>query len=146
MEELLRDVQRRESIGVLSSGIAHDFNNLLTVMMGMANALQAIESAAELTRQILAYSGKGKFQLVTIDFGAEVRNHARLFTVSMPEMSGKQISEALHAIDPDVRIVVSSGYSEQDARKKMGAEQVAGFLQKPYTIQALLTQVRDAMR
>jgi PAS domain S-box-containing protein len=100
IEFLQRDIQRREAVGVLSAGIAHDFNNLLAVMMGnvslaqmqlpehhpvfkyMGQTLTAIESAAELTRQILAYSGKGKFQIRTIDMTAEVRTHATLFANS----------------------------------------------------------------
>jgi PAS domain S-box-containing protein len=103
MEEFLRDIQRREAVGILSSGIAHDFNNLLAVMMGnisfaqtqlpaqhpvhknLGQALKAIESAAELTRQILAYSGKGKFQIRTIDVGEEIRTHAGVFTATMPK-------------------------------------------------------------
>jgi two-component system, cell cycle sensor histidine kinase and response regulator CckA len=103
MEQLLRDIQRRESIGVLSSGIAHDFNNLLGVMMGhvslartklqdphpatsnMEKALTAMENAAELTKQILAYSGKGKFQYVTIDLRAEIEEYISLFSVSKPK-------------------------------------------------------------
>jgi PAS domain S-box-containing protein len=101
MEQLLRDVQRREAIGVLSSGIAHDFNNHLAVMMGnvslalvhlpprhparinMQQALSAMETAAELTRQMLAYSGKGKNQILTIDLGAEIKQHVSLFEVSI---------------------------------------------------------------
>jgi two-component system, cell cycle sensor histidine kinase and response regulator CckA len=102
-EQLLHDVQRRESIGVLSSGIAHDFNNLLGIMMGnvslaqtslsehhpaftnLTKALSAMERAAELTRQILAYSGKGKFHIRTIDIAALVREHVSLFNISLPK-------------------------------------------------------------
>jgi signal transduction histidine kinase/CheY-like chemotaxis protein len=103
MENLLRDVQRREAIGVLSSGLAHDFNNLLTVMLGNVSFIQtqlpldhplykhlvqtvtAIETAADLTRQILAYSGKGKFQIKIIDLVSEVENSVNLFSVSIPK-------------------------------------------------------------
>ncbi len=100
-EQLLRDMQRRESIGILSGGIAHDFNNLLGSMMGnislaqaqlpadhlavknMENALTAIERAAKLTQQMLAYSGKGKFQIYTMDLAAMVDEHVGLFNVSL---------------------------------------------------------------
>ncbi|HLP16414.1 MAG TPA: PAS domain S-box protein, partial [Bacteroidota bacterium] len=102
-EQLLRDTQRRESLGVLSSGIAHDFNNLLGIMLGnislaqshlppahaamnnIEKALTAMERAAELTKQMLAYSGKGKFQIRTIDLVAVVKEHASLFDVSLPK-------------------------------------------------------------
>ncbi|HLP14838.1 MAG TPA: response regulator, partial [Bacteroidota bacterium] len=86
-----------------SSGIAHDFNNLLGIMLGnislaqshlppahaamnnIEKALTAMERAAELTKQMLAYSGKGKFQVRTIDLVAVVKEHASLFNVSLPK-------------------------------------------------------------
>src|SRR6185436_18377830 len=87
-EERLQHTQKLETIGVLAGGIAHDFNNLLTGILGNASLLQdelsasapqqelvsqilqASESAANLTRQILAYSGKGRFLLEPVDLSA----------------------------------------------------------------------------
>ncbi len=79
LETQLQHTQKLESLGVLAGGIAHDFNNLLTGMLGHASlagmqldgdspvrhSLGQIELAAqrasELTRQLLAYAGKGRF-------------------------------------------------------------------------------------
>ncbi|MCA9247035.1 MAG: PAS domain S-box protein [Planctomycetales bacterium] len=78
LESQMLHSQKLESLGVLAGGIAHDFNNLLTVMLGYASVVRSqlpadsaaapmvleIEKAgrraADLTRQMLAYAGKGK--------------------------------------------------------------------------------------
>lgn len=84
MERKLLHTQKLESLGVLAGGIAHDFNNLLMAVLGHADlALSEISSAspikpqleeiitasrraADLCRQMLAYSGKGRFVLEKI--------------------------------------------------------------------------------
>ncbi len=81
----LEHVQRLESLGVLAGGVAHDFNNLLTGIIGNASLatytlesehaaqpmlkdiLRAGERAAALTKQLLAYAGKGRFLATLID-------------------------------------------------------------------------------
>ncbi len=97
-EERLRQAQKLESIGLLAGGIAHDFNNLLTVIMGNADSvlrdhpsmveiqhiMSASERAAQLTRQLLAYAGKGQFVARKFDLNDLVSNSAQLLSASIP--------------------------------------------------------------
>jgi PAS domain S-box-containing protein len=100
-----RHVQKLESIGVLAGGIAHDFNNLLHVVLGNADialsqlpkgmpAREPIEEvvratlrAADLTRQLLAYSGKGAFVIRPIDLSSEVRDMATLLRTAISKQA-----------------------------------------------------------
>jgi PAS domain S-box-containing protein len=100
IEERQRHTQKLETIGVLAGGIAHDFNNLLTSILGNASMLQmdpalgpnsrltaiieAGDAAAALTRQLLAYAGKGRFQITDFDVSRLVRSSAELIRVSIP--------------------------------------------------------------
>jgi len=55
-----------------------------------------------------------------------------LLDMTMPELDGRETYRELAAIRPDVRVVLTSGYSEQEAFSEWGGEGLAGFLQKPY--------------
>jgi len=100
-EARLRDTQRLESLGVLAGGIAHDFNNLLMGVLGNASlaladlqpgaaahgavqdVIASARRAADLTRQLLAYSGRGKFVLERLDLSALVRESAQLLSAAI---------------------------------------------------------------
>jgi DNA-binding NtrC family response regulator len=64
-----------------------------------------------------------------------------LLDLSMPVMNGEQTFLALRQIDPDVPVVLSSGYHQQDAMRYVNQPNI-GFLQKPYTWDGLVEGIR----
>jgi len=101
MEKQLLHTQKLESLGVLAGGIAHDFNNLLMAIIGNADLAlmrvnkespvidnlhkieQAAARAADLAKQMLAYSGKGKFVLENIDLNILLEEMLHMLEVSI---------------------------------------------------------------
>ena len=101
LETRMLEAQRRESLGLLAGGIAHDFNNLLTGVLGSASLgleqlddevalrehLQAIQVAAErgadLTQQMLAYSGRGSVVTRTEDLSTIVTETSQLIRAAL---------------------------------------------------------------
>ena len=101
LEAQILHAQKLESLGVLAGGIAHDFNNLLMAILGNADLAlmdlshvspvhenlmeikKASQRAAELARQMLAYSGKGKFVIELLDMSEVVEEMARILEVSV---------------------------------------------------------------
>ncbi len=100
-EKQLLHAQKLESLGVLAGGIAHDFNNLLMAIMGNADLAlmrlnpespavdnlkrieQASARAADLAKQMLAYSGKGKFVVEHLDMSRLLEEMLHMLEVSI---------------------------------------------------------------
>ena len=121
LNERLQQTHKLESLGVLAGGIAHDFNNLLTGILGNAslaledlgpehparaslqNVVSTAERAAVLTRQLLAYAGKGRFVIQPLDLSALVREIGSLLETSMPRTVrlDLRLNQALPPIEGD---------------------------------------------
>ena len=105
LDRKVRETQKLESLGVLAGGIAHDFNNLLTTILGNASLAEmdvapgsptsecltqiteASLRAADLCKQMLAYSGRGRFVVQTLDLGQLVEQTAQMLQISISKKS-----------------------------------------------------------
>ena len=101
LDRKMQETQKLESLGVLAGGIAHDFNNLLTSILGNASIAQielpagssvqdcleqiteASLRAADLCKQMLAYSGRGRFIVQKLDLGQLVEQTAQMLQISI---------------------------------------------------------------
>jgi PAS domain S-box-containing protein len=119
--------QKLESLGVLAGGVAHDFNNLLTGILGNASlvadslhpanpnhrilleCIQAAERAAQLTRQLLAYAGKGRFVIEPINLSVLVREISTLIQTSIP----RKVQVRLNLADNVPRVDADAGQIQQ---------------------------------
>ena len=107
---------RSASLSVLAGGIAHDFNNLLVGIMGnldlarysdalprdtvlhLSAAMQAAERAAELCRQLLAFSGRGPSRFETVDVNTRIRRISHLLIGSLPRHAALVLDLAEEAL------------------------------------------------
>jgi len=105
LEEELRQAQKMDAIGQLAGGVAHDFNNLLTIITSYSElALDAVDKgssleaklqeillaarrAAELTRQLLAFSRKQPQALRVVDLNEVIASIAK----TLPRLIGEDI-------------------------------------------------------
>ncbi len=68
-----------------------------------------------------------------------------ILDLTMPHLDGEACFRELRLIRPDVKVILSSGYNEQDVVNRFAGKGLAGFIQKPYTSQELLAKMRDAL-
>ena len=71
---------------------------------------------------------------------------AVLLDLTMPVMSGEEALQHIQQIRPDVPVVLSSGFSEIEARQRFRKTGLAGFLRKPYTATALAKRIKQAVK
>jgi len=121
IETHLQQTQKLESLGVLAGGIAHDFNNLLMAVLGNVDLalmelpetspvrknLAEIEAvsrrAADLCRQMLAYSGKGQIAVKALNLNESIREVSHMLGLSVSKKVSLQFvfADALPPVQAD---------------------------------------------
>ncbi len=119
-EAKLQYIERMEAIGTLAGGIAHDFNNLMMGMQGnislilydadsshpyyekLKNIEKLIQSGSELTRQLLGYARKGKYEVKPINLNQIVKYNSETFGRTRKNITiHREFAEGLFAIKAD---------------------------------------------
>ncbi len=144
LEVRMLQTQKLESLGVLAGGIAHDFNNILMAVLGHADLAQgalapespareniveiekAARRAADLCRQMLAYSGKGRFVIASLDLNEVIHEMEHILQVSVSKKAALRFSfnPGLPPVEADVaqlrqvimNLVINASEALQEAR------------------------------
>lgn len=120
LEAQFQQAQRLETIGTLAGGIAHDFNNLLMSIQGntslmlfdidstqsnyepLKNIEKQIEKGAKLTKQLLGYARKGKYNVTPINLNQIVKESSETFGRTRREITiHRELANELYSIEAD---------------------------------------------
>ncbi len=68
-----------------------------------------------------------------------------MLDLTMPELDGSEALSEIRKIDPDIPIIITSGYCEFDIVSRFADEKIAGFLQKPYNLEDIVSAIENAV-
>lgn len=91
---------------------------------------------------MVAEDGSHAIAAFNANFG---RIDAVLLDLTMPVMTGDQVLEQMRAVDPDVTVILTSGYEEDAVFQRLRGQEPAGFLRKPYRVSDLAAKVREVI-
>ena len=109
------------------------------------------QGVLDVAKRMLEHKG---FQVFTAADGQEGVERFRLHSdeialvlldMTMPLMDGKEAFQEIKRIRPDARVILASGYDEQEATSRFTAKGLAGFIQKPYQSASLLEAIYKAL-
>ena len=118
---------------------------------GLVLVVDDEEGVRRVTQAALERAG---FTVLTAGDGREgvevFRKHADevvavVLDLTMPVMGGAETLGELRTIRNTIRVVLSSGYTEEDATTRLGGDSVTAFVQKPYRPAELVAKIREAL-
>ncbi len=112
--------------------VVDDEPDLRTSIVGMLEYLGFDVETAEDGQEALERFRPGRYTLVLMD-------------LTMPRMDGKEAFRRMKEADPSVRVILSSGYNEQESIQQFLGRGLAGFIQKPYQLRALVEALEKAL-
>jgi len=69
-----------------------------------------------------------------------------LLDLTMPGLSGEETLQELKKIRPDIKVLISSGYSGEEISEKLYESGISGFIQKPFNVKALSEKINEIMQ
>lgn len=97
---------------------------------------------------------RGRYSVITCQSGEEALKVYRkqfpeialvILDMNMPGMGGLEVFQEMKNINPEIRALVSTGYSKGEKINHMLSEGVKGFIQKPFVMKQLLSLVEDVL-
>ena len=122
------------------------FRSPLTDSKGTVLVIDDEEPVRQVASEILGYLG---YSVVMAGSGEDGVKHVRegmrpdvvLLDVIMPGLNGFQTLRKLREIEPDLPILICTGYSDRKAAESLVTEGADGFVNKPYDIETLAKQI-----
>jgi DNA-binding NtrC family response regulator len=68
-----------------------------------------------------------------------------ILDIIMPDMGGGETFDRIRSIDPDAKVLLASGYSAEDHAETILARGAMGFMQKPFTLEALKMKLEECL-
>jgi CheY-like chemotaxis protein len=119
---------------------------------GFHGVVLLVDDEPDLRTSIAAMLEHLGFQVETAGDGQEAlerfvpgRFALVLMDLTMPKLDGREAFRRMKELDPAVKVILSSGYNEQDAIQQLLGHDLAGFIQKPYQVKALIEVLRKTL-
>jgi CheY-like chemotaxis protein len=129
---------------LLPEVVRQETTTTILVVDDNPRVLGAVSQLVEALGHSVLTAGSGQ-EALRVYGESHTRIHCVLLDLTMPDMDGIETMNGLRAIDPNVRIVLSSGYSEASVRSRLPGSCPARFLQKPFVEEDLKVALESAI-